>query len=888
MGAKKYIQPHAGFQEQFVRTNVDVCISGGVLNSQPIDCLIATPKGFVRMGDIKAGDIICDPNGGTQVVNYIIDKGARECVEFLLDDGRVVESDLDHHWKVKDAKKGFMDVTAQYIMNRIDENRAVDNRHRKTLRIPTTAPVEYVDMYAGQRPIHPYVLGCLLGDGWFTDAHYYVGFYNPDEEVVERIMALGYNLKSAKKSDPDSYELRDNRVKAYLQQLGLWNRKSHNKFVPDSYKYAPLEERMELIRGLMDTDGTSSFRDGKYRVGYRTVSPFLRDDMREMLWGIGAKVSICTSPACIRKRRRDTEATMNCRESYGFYIVAPDNRELFHLSRKKNKCQSDDERKVKLMLTIKDYRLTGKKTCRCINVSGEEHLYLTNNYVITRNCGKTAGAVLLCAEPSLDANFRGVFLRNNLGDLKAGGSILDEFKSMYRGGVSVVESGDPHVDFPSGARIDVTHIADQTRDKVRQRFKGRQYDLIYFDEMTGFTWECFTEVCTRNRGRGKWTGKIRGTTNPDRNHWLRIFLDWYIGIDGFIREDRNGVVRYFYINGETVKDVVWGDTKHEVYQKCKSQIDRQLRKINGSTGKATYEDLIRSFTFYLGRMSENVDSIDNNKGYVGAVAMSGGRNAEQLLEGNWNVSPNEALDAPIPATSANEVFTNDERRNGDRWVTADLADTGTDNFLAIAWDGFHIEDILILNKTTPRENAEQLEMFAATHGVANSHIIYDAIRGTYINDYIDEAIPFFSYKHPIGMYGRMAGRLKDECYLRLVDVIKRNNMSIEESVAERIYEHQNLKERITIQNEFLEECAVVRFKDIANGRKTLLSKKEMNQKLGKGRSMDLLDPCAMRMLPVLAFTYGDELEGTINLRDERDDDSYSSGNCSIYDDSLWC
>lgn len=504
------------------------------------------------------------------------------------------------------------------------------------------------------------------------------------------------------------------------------------------------------------------------------------------------------------------------------------------------------------------------------------------------NAGKTAGAVLMCGEPSLDSNFRGVFLRNNLGDLKSGGGILDEFKSMYRGGVSVVESGDPHVDFPSGARIDVTHIADQTRDKVRQRFKGRQYDLIYFDEMTGFTWECFTEVCTRNRGRGKWTGKIRGTTNPDRNHWLRIFLDWYIGIDGFIREDRNGVVRYFYMNGETVKDVVWGDSKHEVYQKCKSQIDRQLRKINGSTGKATYEDLIRSFTFYLGRMSENVDSIDNNKSYVGAVAMSGGRNAEQLLEGNWNVSPNEALDAPIPATAANEVFTNDERRNGDRWVTADLADTGTDNFLAIAWDGFHIEDILILNKTTPRENAEQLEMFAATHGVANSHIIYDAIRGTYINDYIDEAIPFFSYKHPIGMYGRMAGRLKDECYLRLVDVIKRNNMSIEESVAERIYEHQNLKERITIQNEFLEECAVVRFKDIANGRKTLLSKKEMNQKLGKGRSMDLLDPCAMRMLPVLAFTYGDELEGTINLRDERDDDSYSSGNCSIYDDSLWC
>ena len=101
--------------------------------------------------------------------------------------------------------------------------------------------------------------------------------------------------------------------------------------------------------------------------------------------------------------------------------------------------------------------------------------------------GKSAGAVLCIAEPSLDPKFRAVFLRNNLGDLKSGGGILDEFKKMYGSYVNVVESGDPHVDFPSGARIDVTHIADQSKSKVLQRFKGRQYDFIYFDEGTGFT-----------------------------------------------------------------------------------------------------------------------------------------------------------------------------------------------------------------------------------------------------------------------------------------------------------------------------------------------------------------------------------------------------------------
>jgi hypothetical protein len=100
-----------------------------------------------------------------------------------------------------------------------------------------------------------------------------------------------------------------------------------------------------------------------------------------------------------------------------------------------------------------------------------------------------------------------------------------------------------------------------------------------------------------------------------------------------------------------------------------------------------------------------------------------------------------------------------------------------------------------------------------------------------------------------------------------------------------MYQHALLKERTTIQNEFLEECQVVMFKDSGAGKKTLLSKKEMNRNLGKGRSMDLLDPCAMRMLPLLELPYGDELLKTMALNVE-DEDDYR--NQSIYDDSFWC
>lgn len=887
---QKKIRPQDGFQEKFVRSNVDFAVGGGVLNPQPLDSLIATPHGFIRMGDIKVGDIICDPKGGMQKVNYVIDKGTLPCVEFTLSDGRKVQSALRHHWIVKNRQGKILDVSSQEIINYID----LEKNKRKTrphynidrYRIPMCNPVSFEDKYANDRTIHPYVLGFLLGDGCLSEkAHsIYISVPKCDLHVVDHFNELGYPTVVDDKNNPECmhYAIRGIKIRSKLHNLGLLGTLSHTKFIPDAYKYASLEDRISLLQGLFDSDGTCEKKQGHCSI--KSTSLRLIKDIQEIVWGLGGTANYTTHKAT-KGFIKGNEYLF--RESYDLRVRLKNDKDLFLFERKKIYAKTEENRRQKLYLGICDYKILPDSEMRCINVSGEEHLYLTNNYVITRNCGKTFAAVLSVAEPSNDGKFKGLFLRNNLGDAKASGGILDTFREVYGSSVEVVESGDPRVTFSSGAKIDVTHVADQSYDKVMQRFKGRQYDFIYFDEGTGFTWECFTAIYTRNRGTASWTGKVRMTTNPDRDHWLRTFLDWYIGIDGFIREDREGVIRYFYINGETVKDVVWGDSKEEVYHKCKIDIDRKLRKINGNVGTASYKDMIKSFTFYLGRMSENKASLGNNTGYVGSVAVSGGRAAEQLLEGNWNVSVRDALDAPIPPSVANQVFMNDPKENGDRWITCDLADTGTDNFLALAWNGFHVIDALILGKTTPRQNAEQLALFAEQHDVADSHIIYDAIRGTYINDYIPDAIPFFSYAHPVGMYGRGVRQLKDECYMRLIEMLKRNDISMADNVALRTYEHQKLKERISIQNEFIEECSVVRFKEVQSGKKTLLSKKEMNQKLGKGRSMDLLDPCAMRMLPVLELPYGDELVGTSSFEDEDYDNDYDNED-SIYDDSTWC
>jgi hypothetical protein len=124
--------------------------------------------------------------------------------------------------------------------------------------------------------------------------------------------------------------------------------------------------------------------------------------------------------------------------------------------------------------------------------------------------------------------------------------------------------------------------------------------------------------------------------------------------------------------------------------------------------------------------------------------------------------------------------------------------------------------------------------------------------------------------------------LKDECYSRLVWVIKQRIFSFDKNVANRRYYHKKLKQDISVKTEFLDECSVVRFRLIPSGKRKLWSKEKMNDMLGKDRSMDLLDPCAMRMMPILQYNKGDELIKTSFLREDVKDIEYEQ---TLYGDN---
>lgn len=954
----KIIQPQEGFQQRFTRSNVDVAFGGGVLNPQPLTSHILTPKGFVSLADLKAGDTVAGIGGEWQTITHCDREGEKDCIRVVLEDGSSAESALDHKWWIlKDGQEmtaiGFELLESyqiakekgleyrvwlfRYVNNKpvpvlLKEVIDIGKKEVACVGVSNEDELYITDDYLITKncgKAQPYSARILTPNGFthmgslkegdiICDTRgldqtvlrvyekgvrsvYLVEFDNGRVECCEEhlwtvvdprtgkeetltlkeLMGRDYRKLAVRCPDPvnyswanrpalpmapytlgrtlskrtiDSDDLSAN-MRAKLRLMGI-DTEFH---IPKEYMVSSIADRKDLLRGLLD-EGAVLIEDSMLKYySIRVYNSFV-GDIAELCESLGGKADI------VKKDANTTDLHIYMPKTYQY------NSAKKHLA--------FQEKKVNIYRYFTSIEYSRKAQTRCILVSSPNHLYITNDYIPTHN---TFAAILMVAEPSLDSLFRGVFTRRNLGNLKAGGGIVDDFRSAYGDYANIKTSENPRIQFPSGAFIDCMHIADESPGKLMERIKGWQYDLAYLDELTSYEFSTFSMIGTRVRGKAQWTGKMRGTTNPKRSHWTRKMLDWYIGLDGFVIPERDGVVRYYYQAGETVDDLVWGDSKEEVYSLCKPDIDRKLAKLGGKSW--TYKDMIRSFVFYAGKMSENKASVGNNSSYIGSVAAVGGKRAQQLIEGNFNVDEEEDDKIPISSHDAQMVFTNDEARNGDYWITVDLADVGTDNLVALFWDGLHVEDIMIVSDSTPKMNYERIKMFATRHNVSDRHIVYDATHGTYMYDYMPEAQPFISAGSPIGMYALMSDRLKDECYLRLIDAIANNRISISAKVASTRYVHQGINEEYTVQTEFLEECAVVRMHEKPNGKMKLLTKKEMNALLGKNRSMDVLDPCAMRMYPLLKYQYGEELEMTSIRKNKVSNEG--GGTFNIYEDSSW-
>lgn len=226
--------------------------------------------------------------------------------------------------------------------------------------------------------------------------------------------------------------------------------------------------------------------------------------------------------------------------------------------------------------------------------------------------GKSFALLLDVARGAHKPGFNAVIFRRQSTELD---DLWKEAKGLYERAFPDAEFINSHpyrVKFPSGAELKLTHL---NQEKDKKRHKGAEYDLIAFDELTGFTETQFTYLLTRSRttnsGVDPW---VRATTNPDKTSWVRQWVDPYIGPDGLPVDATCGEVKYFTIDEGTVQWVGEGWTGPDA-------------------------DIVpTSFTFIAATLEDNPALLEKSPKYKSQLYNKDRVVRERLLRGNWDAA----------------------------------------------------------------------------------------------------------------------------------------------------------------------------------------------------------------------------------------------------------
>lgn len=472
--------------------------SAGTGKAQPLNAKIAIPGGWKLMGDVKIGDQVIVPNGDISAVVGVFPQGSKDIYTVTFSDGSSTEACLEHLWECHVPKNMYNSVgntkqiisTAQMIefLTKKQSTNGVAN-----ISIDLVEPVQFNEQ---SLLIDPYVLGALIGDGGMTQN---VTFTSADNPIIEEITGRlndHYCLKRMKGSLydyrltlKDEYKSHTNIYIQHLRSMGLHGQRSHEKFIPDLYKYSSISQRIELIQGLFDTDGTVGKRGD---VSYSTSSYALAKDVQAILWSLGAKCSIHIRYPFYR----DTNGIkVDGKISYYLHVSYRYPKQLFKLDRKKNRCAVEYQSK-QLRRQLVSVTKSSTEEAQCIMIDHPSHLYITDDYIITHN---TYLATYLAIKDILvNKNFkRLLILRSPLSVNHQGylpGTLEEKeavYERPYRDIVTDLFQNKEMYD-----KLKEEHIIDfQTTSYIR----GLTWNdtIVVADEVQNMLWEEINTIATR-------------------------------------------------------------------------------------------------------------------------------------------------------------------------------------------------------------------------------------------------------------------------------------------------------------------------------------------------------------------------------------------------------
>ena len=418
-----------------------------------LDTRIPTPDGWTTMGDINVGDKILGNDGNPTEVSFKTDVMINHnCYEVSFDNGDVITADAEHLWEVYHSDWHLKKTLRPKVMTTEEILSKVKSYRPKTGRVFIPTP-KSLKLPKQNLPIDPYTLGEWLGDGKSSSNCIY-GTYDDLTEIGSFIENAGYVLLPMR-NDKNNYVQTISGLSHQLRSENLYN----NKHIPDVYLRSSKYQRIQLLRGLMDSDGSCD-QTGSCEFYQKNES--LLNQVRELLSSLGIKST---------KRSKSVND-----ETYWTLSFSTKKFYVFNLKRKRERQKELKNHPKNERLYIKSIVKVDSVPVRCIQVDNHNHMFLCGNTMIpTHNTALITGYLLWKTTFFKDISV-GVAAHKGSGAKE----IIARFKYAYeflpywmKAGVKAYNVFD--VEFDNGSAI----ISQTTTETT---FRGLSMTIIYLDE----------------------------------------------------------------------------------------------------------------------------------------------------------------------------------------------------------------------------------------------------------------------------------------------------------------------------------------------------------------------------------------------------------------------
>jgi len=326
------------------------------------------------IGECNIGDRIFGDDGKLTTIIGKYPQGRKSQYKITLADGRNFICGIGHlHQICYLQSKKVRIVDTQFLLDHYISKR---NKPEQCY-ILTAKPTNYTQK---EHYINPYLLGILIGDGSLTTNS--IRITSDDIELINKCNSVCPDNYHIIKLRHQSYSIKMinkehiSKLRVEIERLKL-NTTSYFKHIPAEYIYDNYDNRLELLKGLMDTDGTI---DKKGRNEFCTTSLQLATDITKLCRSLGMKIKVTD------RITRFTDKNGNKKDGHISYrIMIFTNINIFYLERKSIRTKYNPVYDHSYKTAITDIEQVEDAESTCISVDNKSQCFLTNDYIITHN-----------------------------------------------------------------------------------------------------------------------------------------------------------------------------------------------------------------------------------------------------------------------------------------------------------------------------------------------------------------------------------------------------------------------------------------------------------------------------------------------------------------------